>query len=200
MQTTTDAVQKILDSRRIPEGYYLSQSETPTRVYFKESNGKFYSLGFRGRAINSSFNYVFRTEEDREKHLNSFFRSINEDSVRKVARKSQQQQPSVLKVGDILYTSWGYDQTNIDFFQVIKTSGIRTVDLVRINSRRIESLSDYTDNLMPMKDSFITEGYQSKENGTYRVKNGNTVSINGYKNAWLWDGKSKNQTAPGYGH
>jgi hypothetical protein len=26
------------------------------------------------------------------------------------------------KVGDILYSSWGYDQTNIEFFKVVKVS------------------------------------------------------------------------------
>ena len=26
------------------------------------------------------------------------------------------------RVGDIFYTSWGYDQTNIEFFQVVKVS------------------------------------------------------------------------------
>lgn len=29
----------------------------------------------------------------------------------------------VAHVGDILYTSWGYDQTNVDFYQVIRVSG-----------------------------------------------------------------------------
>jgi hypothetical protein len=35
------------------------------------------------------------------------------------------------KIGDILYTSWGYDQTNIDFYQVVKitkaTIGVRRI-------------------------------------------------------------------------
>jgi hypothetical protein len=26
------------------------------------------------------------------------------------------------KVGDVLYASWGYDQTNIDFYQVVRIS------------------------------------------------------------------------------
>lgn len=28
----------------------------------------------------------------------------------------------VPKVGDILYSSWGYDQTNVEFFKVVKVS------------------------------------------------------------------------------
>ena len=36
-----------------------------------------------------------------------------------VARSSEEFRRS-LRVGDILYSSWGWEQTNIDFYQVIR--------------------------------------------------------------------------------
>ena len=34
-----------------------------------------------------------------------------------------------IKVGDLFYSSWGYDQTNVDFFQVVALSGESSVRL-----------------------------------------------------------------------
>ena len=39
-----------------------------------------------------------------------------------VARSSEEFRRS-LRVGDILYSSWGWEQTNIDFYQVIAIRG-----------------------------------------------------------------------------
>lgn len=43
-----------------------------------------------------------------------------------------------VKVGDVFYTSWGYEQTNVDFFQVIELRGASSA-LVRQVRLEIES-------------------------------------------------------------
>ena len=42
---------------------------------------------------------------------------------------------SKIKEGDIFYSSWGYDQTNIDYYKVTKLIGKASVELVPIESR-----------------------------------------------------------------
>lgn len=44
-----------------------------------------------------------------------------------------------VKVGDIFHASWGYDQTNNDFFQVIKLCGKKSVRVREVNPPIIES-------------------------------------------------------------
>jgi len=178
----------------------LFATESGIVAYKFESHGNPSLMLFVGKSNKPLIHCRFHSVESRELKINSIVQNVENDSKRKAKRKLVSEQPSTLVVGDILYTSWGYDQTNIDFFQVVKTSGKRTVELMRIHAARVESNSDYSDTLMPVKDSFITEGYQSQENGTYRVKNGTYVSFNGYKSGSLWDGKPKYQTAAGYGH
>ena len=39
-----------------------------------------------------------------------------------------------VKIGDIFYDSWGYDQTNIDFYQVVGLRGKSSVELRAIHS------------------------------------------------------------------
>ena len=57
--------------------------------------------------------YGYKTQEEIEKALNGL------DATK--TTKPEQNNHS-LKVGDILSSSWGYDQTNNDFYQVVKTS------------------------------------------------------------------------------
>lgn len=62
-----------------------------------------------------------------------------------------------IKVGDIFYHSWGYEQTNIDFYQVIAVTA-KTVSI-----REIKDVVDKYDSLQlrgetkPLKDSFVND-------------------------------------------
>lgn len=52
-----------------------------------------------------------------------------------------------VKVGDIFSASWGYDQTNLNFFQVVKICGkesvrVREVSLPRVNSQAIGPMAE----------------------------------------------------------
>ena len=47
----------------------------------------------------------------------------------KEGRRVSAKQPHTLKVDDVLYSSWGYDQTNINFYQVTKLVGKTMVEL-----------------------------------------------------------------------
>ena len=66
--------------------------------------------------------------------------------------------PNPFKVGDVFYDSWGYDQTNIDFYQVVETTA-RTVTLREIASR-VEHRSGYSDMshfVTPDPDVFLND-------------------------------------------
>jgi len=58
------------------------------------------------------------------------------------------------RIGDIFVATWGYDQTNANFFQVVKVTS-KSVSVRPIKSRRKEdppgSMSGYA---MPIKNSF----------------------------------------------
>lgn len=43
-----------------------------------------------------------------------------------------------VKVGDLFYASWGYDQTNVDFFQVIELVGATSVRVREVYPPRIK--------------------------------------------------------------
>ena len=83
-------------------------------------------------------------------------------------------------LGDIFYTSWGYDQTNIDFYQVVALKGKHTI-VLRMNKAK-SGLSDSWNGLTrPIRDEF-EEGYFG-ELKTVRTK---LVDLNSSGQPELW--------------
>jgi hypothetical protein len=67
--------------------------------------------------------YYFATEARREEWVRERITNIKANLAHDVAQKAAKAAAigsHDFKVGDALYASWGYDQTNIDFFEVIE--------------------------------------------------------------------------------
>lgn len=67
------------------------------------------------RGSKSDWHYRFGTEEQRIRRIQAFFASLDAQTQRVAERRQQRTQHHTLTVGDVVYNSWGYDQTNIDF-------------------------------------------------------------------------------------
>ena len=59
-----------------------------------------------------------------------------------------------VKVGDVFYESWGYEQTNIDFWEVVKLRGKTQVVLRAISSKVVETLGFCQAKVKPVKGSW----------------------------------------------
>ena len=89
------------------------------------------------------------------------------------------------KVGDILSSSWGYDQTNVDFYKVKKVMA-KSVAIVQIGTSET-SVGYLTGKAIPF-------GAEQGEVMTKRFRltdDGYGVRIASYASAYLWDGKPK---------
>lgn len=56
----------------------------------------------------------------------------------KPAAKAAQKNKYGVKIGDLFYTSWGYEQTNVNFFQVIAFRGASSVVVREVHPRMVE--------------------------------------------------------------
>jgi hypothetical protein len=96
------------------------------------------------------------------------------------------------KVGDILVSSWGYDQTNVDFYKVTKLSPSgKSVTIVRINSE-VTGTGFMCGTSVPAVPHEVSE-YEG-EPMTKRVNltsNGYSVNIASYASARLWNGQPR---------
>jgi len=169
-------------------------------IYSYELNGKLIGLGFGGKRGKPDFYNSFSTPERRSEYINNYVKRVVDRHEQTVARKKEQTKPHTLVEGDILECSWGYDQTNIDFFQVTEVVSPRTVKIRGIQSQCIGNQS-YQDKIVPVKDAFFPEGhYKFGKEQTKRVNSSNSVSIYSFASASKWDGRPAYQTASGYGH
>ena len=108
--------------------------------------------------------------------------------------------PHSLKVGDILYASWGYDQTNIDYFKVDKLMGKHKITLVPLGSKFVgETPEGYDDKVLPGNQKDRNAFIDGSKNYFVDGEN-NTVKLASFALAVPWNGNAKYQTQYGYGH
>jgi hypothetical protein len=91
-------------------------------VYWKEENGKFITKGFCGTSCNADFYEYTRKRENAEKRVREYFENIAAHKALVAKRREEANAGHTLKVGDIITNSWGYDQTNVDWYRITKTS------------------------------------------------------------------------------
>jgi hypothetical protein len=179
--------------RYIPTGYVPLVIENPADVvvYTNNDNGKFSAICFAGKAVNPTWYYLFRSEEAM---LAQVAKTVNNRIARaaEVAKyKAERLAPTNLKEGDILYCSWGYDQTQVDFYKVKEVVGNNRIKIVPMTA------------IVAKQSTGADYMVAGEEKGTpmLKVANGrqNSVKITSYSNAYLWDGQPKYETAFGYG-
>lgn len=149
-------------------------------AYTYETAGKRYAMGFAGKAQKPTFHYSFGTEARRAEYVESFFAAqrgrIERRSQRAAERKAFRH---TLKVGDVLRSPWGYEQTNVDFYQVVALKGATQVVVRRIGALTEGALGD-RGQCAPDVGAFLT-GHEPE---TYRVQEGNSLRIKSYASAY----------------
>jgi hypothetical protein len=135
--------------------------------------------GFSVRVYNTNakaynalkYNYIFRTEEARKEWIDNIIRNINSWEQTKLERKAAKKAfKNPAKVGDVLCASWGYDQTNIDFYQVTAVKG-KMVEVKEVAGAHVEGSGEgmfMADQVTAKPNTFI------EDSETYRriVKQG----------------------------
>jgi hypothetical protein len=103
--------------------------------------------------------YYFRSAENRDRYIESQKLAADEAERSKIRRTAERDQSQAamsaqLQVGTMLVNSWGYDQTNIDFYQIVRRTD-RSVWIRPIGCRQVEGSEGFMcDKVMPARDSF----------------------------------------------
>jgi hypothetical protein len=90
----------------------------------------------------------------------------------------------VPKVGDLFCSSWGYDQTNIDFYQVTAAISANTVEVRRCGSKQ----TDYQNLSGHVKaDKGNLQGEPKKHRVLYDMQGNPSFKVASYARAWPTD-------------
>ncbi|WGD37569.1 hypothetical protein [Lysinibacter sp. HNR] len=87
--------------------------------------------------------------------------------------------------GTIFYSSWGYEQTNIDFYEVVRVT-TKTVTLRPIGASRTETISAMSGTVTPKPGEFTGQEFRRT---IINYGDAPMVRINAIANASLWEGK-----------
>lgn len=158
------------------------------------------AAAWTGKADKPLWHYTFRDPSQLDRTIAET--KQNYEAVQSVKKKKQDDRKNFtheLQVGDILYSSWGYEQTNIDWFQVTKVVGKQVV--IREIAGKTVKEEQGSDFVVPIANHFVgPEMKKTPSGGDYGSGKFVSVRLNTYSSASKWDGKPKRQTSSGYGH
>ncbi|WP_346924434.1 hypothetical protein [Rothia sp. (in: high G+C Gram-positive bacteria)] len=92
-----------------------------------------------------------------------------------------------VKPGDIFYTSWGYEQTNVEFYQVVRATS-KTVWLAEIASEK-ESYGFMSEEVRPKLGIFKGDIFRRRL-AAWANPDEPQVRIDDCANGYLWTGQS----------
>lgn len=141
---------------------------------------------FHGKGHKPYKHYRFDSESD----LNAFIerektREAKDEQNRVERSKQYEAEKMQIVPGAILYSNWGYEQTNIDFYIVVSRKN-DFVMLQEIGSHKIHN-DNFNDrgHCMPDVTTKIGDPFRKK------INNQGGVNLASYKWCGLWDGKPK---------
>lgn len=91
------------------------------------------------------------------------------ERLRELRQRAKSQYQNPYKGGDILHHSWGYDQTNCDFYQVVEVKNASVV-LRKIAAETVPGSEGFMcEKLMPVKDAFIEKATQALTKSDHHI-------------------------------
>ncbi len=149
-------------------------------------NGIKYSTAIKVGRKATAYKY-FRNEEFAQSHVKRekriYERKLEEDQQKaELLAEAKSNFVNSYKVGDILYDSWGYEQTNLEWYQVVGTTKLGVK--VRRIAHNYEATGKMQGKETPVKGEFTSEKVE-----TFRI----TVCADGshfMKKASLWNGEA----------
>lgn len=166
---------------------------------YQYSETRLAAVAFVGKASKPAWHLTFRTAAQRETRVRELFEGLRQHQASKLAARAQAAQPHTLQLGAIVYNSWGYEQTNVDWYVVVGVSA-NYVQLREIASEIEDGTGPMSGTCSPVinttaKDS-ATWGVTFAKDATitrhrvYHYGSGNSVNFK-HGGGSEWDGRAQ---------
>ena len=149
-------------NRYIPKGYELIAKDERYgfEVHSGVFNNKLYAIAYGGKRSKSDWHYRFKDTAELARQIEQTLSGFMAWDERKSERKAKATAPHDVKKGDIFRCSWGYDQTNIDFYECTKVLGAMIE--IRPIRQLIEEDGFMSGKCVPDKGNFMGEPIRKK--------------------------------------
>ena len=150
--------------RHIPANYSLQYIHESTEfvVYSQEVRGKIVAMAFAGKATKPMWHYIFGSAERLAEKIKSQVESLEAHKAMVAERRKARFAPHTLVGGEVFRTSWGYEQTNVEYYEVVGVRG-QMVEVREIAQSREEE-GFLCGKTKPMPGMFIGETFLRRVN------------------------------------
>ena len=152
-----------------PTAKKIQYPEIKYIVYTWEKDKKFYVKVFGGRRTKADSYNMYNDSDVRQNSINLSMKEkygiAAAEKERKINKKIKETKAfEEVKVGDIFYTSWGYDQTNIEFYKLMKLKG-KTGTFQGLSLETVPGSEGYMSSQVIPGDKFTTKPFTSRITG-----------------------------------
>jgi hypothetical protein len=152
---------------------------------------RYFAMGFIGGKRKPAFNFRFKTALERDQYVGKWAVEQQASEAAKITAKLKAKAERAAldarneyKVGDVLHYSWGFDQTQCQFYKVVSIIGKATLEIIEICSTKVDQAANgMSCNLIPKPDEIFGE--------KLRVHVNKFGAVMDHGHAKKWDGKPK---------
>lgn len=147
--------------------YYQYVSKTNTPV----------AIGFTGTAKKPKFAYAFKSGAQLEDFIDKWVGDLlKKEQTKTKRREARNQGADEIAIGDMFYSSWGYDCTIVDAYQVVGKKGKTTLLLQQLTKEQVAE-----DRVRFIPNKFASNKiYEKRFNAKYQ-----SIKFSSFQNAYL---------------
>lgn len=172
-------------TRYIPSGFDLIMIDDSLGLEIYRDKAEPVAIAYSGKRSKHDFFVRFRDNDGLIKYVNDYIARLAKNKAFKEIRKAEKKQALknlTVQIGDIFRASWGYEQTNIDYYQVISVKGLE-VEVREIHQMRTQD-GYLCGQCAPLIDSFKSDIIKKRlqVSGTTPY-----IAISSFEHAYLLD-------------
>lgn len=147
----------------IPQGYELiAKDERFGFEVYAVMSPRIVAMAFGGKRQKPDWHFRFQDEQRLQAKISETLAGFMAHIERKAQWKAERSKPHDVKVGDVFRCSWGYDQTNVDFYEVTRVIGA-TVEIRAIAQEAVTTGWEQGQ-CVPVPGQYIGEAMRKKVN------------------------------------
>jgi len=158
---------EMFKTRYIPEGYSLFYSNAELKIevwVLPIPSGQYLAQCFVGKAIKPAWFYRVSSESSLQQYVEKEVSMAASRVKVREQRKAARSIPVNVNVGDIFKSSWGFEQTNTDYFEVTKVVSPTMIEVTPIAAAKTET-GYLCGQCTPVKGSYYGEPMRKKVTG-----------------------------------
>jgi hypothetical protein len=175
--------------KTLPFEVFLYEHEATHKHY---NSARYVACGFYGKSSKPSFHHRYPSIQAREAGVKKYVKSYQETEAARQSRKIKPVESHPFMVGTILNGSWGYEQTNQEFYQVVELIGKNSIKIREIAQTITRATGDMSEYVSCLPNSFkgepMTKRVQSYDGQSFFVR------MESYLRLTSWDGEEKYQS------